>query len=122
MTLLVSLLVFGATLVIGLGLVLLHGLRRRRLAGRIGLFHAALGAAGLALLIWALGTLPPRGLTEGAGGFGEVAAVLLGFAFLAGVSLWRGRRRRGDPTLLIGIHATLAIFGVVILAAYFAAP
>lgn len=117
-----SLWIFGATVLLGLLLVMLHALQRWRVVTPLGLVHAAAGAAGLAVLIFALLSSPARGVSEGVGTFGRVAATMLGFAFLAGASIWRGRRKRSDPTVLIGIHASLAIFGVVILAAYLAAP
>lgn len=118
-----SLIAFCATVLLGLVLIMLHALRRWRVVNWVGPLHAALGCAGLSLLIISVETAPPRGMAEGVGAFGSTAAVILGLALLAGLSLWRGRNsRQGDPTLLIGIHASLAIFGVAILAAYFAAP
>jgi hypothetical protein len=55
----------------------------------------------------------------GVGAFGRIAAVLLAMALLAGLAIVAIRlRRRRVPGLVIGIHATLAVSGVVILAAY----
>ena len=83
-----------------------------------GALHGVLGVAGLGALLLALRG-PPRGEAMGVGGFGRVAAVLLAVAVVAGLAVlvarWRYRR---VPGLVIGIHATIAVSGVVILAAY----
>jgi hypothetical protein len=51
--------------------------------------------------------------------FGCVATLLLALALLAGLAIVLTRlRRRRVPGLLIGIHAMIAVSGVVILAAY----
>ncbi|HET6182102.1 MAG TPA: hypothetical protein VFA03_00740 [Acetobacteraceae bacterium] len=118
-----SLALVAAAGLLGLVLILLHGLRKWTTAARLGLFHAVLGAGGTALLIAALAASPARGAAAGAGGFGRAASWFLLFAFLAGLSIWRARRRgRAETLLLIGIHATLAVFGIVFLATYVAAP
>jgi hypothetical protein len=55
----------------------------------------------------------------GVGGFGRIAAVLLAAALLAGSAVLIARlARRRVPVLVIGLHATIAVSGVVILAAY----
>lgn len=80
--------------------------------------HGVVGIAGLGCLLLALRG-PPRGLDEGTASFGLVAATLLALAVLAGLGvllMHRGRRRRAAT--LIGLHATLAISGFVLLAAY----
>lgn len=83
-----------------------------------GVLHALLATIGLAALLLALRG-PPRGLAMGVGAFGRVAAVLLVLALVAGLIMLVGRlRRRRTSGLLIGIHATIAISGIVILAAY----
>jgi hypothetical protein len=83
-----------------------------------GASHGVLGAIGLIMLLLALRG-PPRGEAMGVGAFGRIAAVLLAMALLAGLAILVVRlRHRRTPGLLIGIHATLAISGVVILAAY----
>lgn len=83
-----------------------------------GMLHAVLGAAGLAVLLLALRG-PPRGEAMGVGSFGSIAAWLLAVALLMGLVLLstrlRHRRLTSGP---VGIHAMLAISGVVILAAY----
>ena len=83
-----------------------------------GVLHGLLGFTGFVALLVALAG-PPRGEAVGVGGFGSAAAVLLVLALLAGLAIVVARlRRRRVPGLLIGIHATIAVSGVVILAAY----
>jgi hypothetical protein len=83
-----------------------------------GVLHGCLGAGGFAALLLALGG-PPRGLAIGAASFGVIAAVLLAVALLAGLAMLALRSRaRQVSGLIIGIHATIAISGIVILAAY----
>jgi hypothetical protein len=83
-----------------------------------GALHGLLGAIGFALLLLALRG-PPRGEAVGVGAFGRIAAVLLALALVAGLAILVSRLRyRRIPGLVIGIHATIAISGVVILAAY----
>ncbi len=83
-----------------------------------GVLHGATGCNGFVALLVALAG-PPRGEAMGVGGFGRVAAVLLALALLAGLGIVLARlRRRRVPGLLIGIHAMVAVSGVVILAAY----
>ena len=84
----------------------------------LGAAHGLLGIAGLAALLLALRG-PQHGVAMGVGGFGRIAAVLLTAALLAGLAVLTTRlRHRHVPGLLIGIHATLAVSGVVVLAAY----
>ncbi|HEY5299522.1 MAG TPA: hypothetical protein VIJ55_02495 [Acetobacteraceae bacterium] len=116
-----TLLVISATAALGLVLVLLHGLRRPRLLRFAGPLHGGLGFCGLVLLLVALRG-PARGVAYGAGGFGTMAAVLLGCAILAGLLVLRMRLRSRDPMMAIGLHATLAIFGLILLAAYATMP
>jgi len=83
-----------------------------------GALHGTIGVAGLAILALAL-RAPPRGVAQGVGSFGIIAAVLLALAALLGLALiaarLRGRRLAGA---LIGAHATLAISGFVVLMVY----
>ena len=88
----------------------------------LGALHAALGVAGFALLLPVLSG-PPRGAALGVAGFGKVAAGFLVLALLTGLlplSARLRRRRMALPSLVIGLHATLAVSGLVILAAYYA--
>jgi hypothetical protein len=83
-----------------------------------GALHGLLGLVGFAALLLALRG-PPRGEAMGVGGFGRIAAVLLAAALLAGSAVLIARlARRRVPVLVIGLHATIAVSGVVILAAY----
>lgn len=80
--------------------------------------HGLLGIGGLCCLVLALRG-PPRGADLGVASFGAIAAALLSLAALAGlgaVLTHRFKRRRAGT--LIGLHATLAVSGFVILAAY----
>jgi len=80
--------------------------------------HAVFAAGGYAVLLVALAG-PRRGAATGTASFGAIAAVLLGLAVLAGLALLRQRRARGRISGgLIGVHATLAVTGFIILAAY----
>jgi hypothetical protein len=84
----------------------------------LGILHGSLGIVGLGALLLAL-CGPPRGEALGVGAFGRIAAVLLAAALLAGLAVVAARLRyRRVPGLVIGIHATIAVSGVVILAAY----
>lgn len=102
--------------ILGVALAVLHlrgGFPPFRIAGAL---HGVLGAAGLVALLPALRG-PPRGKAMGVAGFGTIAAVLFAVALLLGLALLAGRRRI-SPIPLIGMHATLAVGGIVILAAY----
>jgi hypothetical protein len=58
-------------------------------------------------------------LDHGTAGFGTIAAVLIAAAALLGAGFLATRLLRRRPLgLLIGIHATLAVSGFVILTAY----
>jgi len=80
--------------------------------------HGLLAVAGFCCLALALRG-PPRGVEQGTASFGIIAAVLFALAALLGAWLLLARvfkKRIGDGT--IGIHATLAVSGFVVLAAY----
>lgn len=119
-----SLCLLGAATLFGLGLASLHlgasALARR--AWLLGLGHGALGVAGFLALLPVLAG-PPRGVAMGAGGFGRVAAALLAAALLLAMVLLRARlRQRALPVLVIGLHASVAICGLVLLAAWASLP
>jgi hypothetical protein len=108
---------------VGLGAVLavLH-LRTNRIAAPppwpLGAVHGILALVGLGCLALALRG-PPRGVEQGTASFGVIAAVLFVLAALLGARLLAARvfkKRIGGGT--IAIHATLAVSGFVILAAY----
>jgi hypothetical protein len=80
--------------------------------------HALLAIGGLACLAIALRG-PPRGLDQGTASFGLISAVLIAIAALLGGRMLMLRlRKRRRTGMLIGIHATFAIGGFVILMAY----
>lgn len=62
---------------------------------------------------------PARGAATGTQSFGLVAAILLLLAAVIGlVSLGLHLRRRRMPGIAIGVHASVAVFGYVMLAVY----
>ncbi len=112
-----TMLALSAAVVLGLALAAWH----MRAEGRrpiwlnwVGLLHGGLGAIALGLLVLAvLG--PPRGVASGTGAFGLVAAILLGAAFLVGLTLpVLTRRHPAVSGTVMAIHAGIAITGAVI--------
>jgi hypothetical protein len=80
--------------------------------------HGVAALVGYGVLLVAL-TGPPRGVATGTQSFGISAALLLLLAALLGIlSLALHLKRRRMPGIAIGIHASFAIFGYVILAVY----
>lgn len=79
--------------------------------------HGTVALVGLAAL--AIGLPGPVHAAAGTAQFGTMSAYLLLFAALLGATLFvahlRGKRLSG---FLIGMHATFAVGGVVVLAAY----
>ena len=62
---------------------------------------------------------PPRGAATGTQSFGVTGAILLLVAAGIGLlSLVAHRRRKRMPGVAIGVHASVAVFGYVILAVY----
>jgi hypothetical protein len=62
---------------------------------------------------------PPRGAATGTQSFGLIAALLFLLAAVIGIAgLALHLRRRRMPGIAIGIHASVAIFGYVLLAVY----
>src|ERR1700722_19526476 len=83
-----------------------------------GALHGLVGIAGFVALLLALRG-PPRGEAMGVGGFGRTAAALLAVALILAIPIILVRlRHRRIPGIVIGAHATIAVSGVVILAAY----
>jgi hypothetical protein len=81
-------------------------------------FHGFVAVVGLFCLALALRG-PVRGVEQGTADFGIYAVTLIGAAALIGVLLFVSHiLKRRIPGLLVGIHATLAIGGFAILAAY----
>jgi hypothetical protein len=116
--------IFTMTVALGAVLAVLH-LRTNRTTTSprpprwpLGALHGVLALAGLACLALALRG-PPRGLQQGTASFGLIAAVLFVLAALLGARLLAARlfgKPIGGGT--IAVHATLAVSGFVILAAY----
>lgn len=108
------------TALLGLVLATLHlrAGRMRRLRWPVWGSHGLLGVAGFVLLLLCLGG-PPRGAALGLANFGRFSAILLAVALLAGLEvLFERLRYRRLPMLVVGLHATLAIGAVIMLAAY----
>jgi hypothetical protein len=81
--------------------------------------HGLFALAGFACLLLALRG-PVRGLDQGTASFGMISAWLFGAAALLALSLLTARlRKRRLSGFLIGMHATFAVSGFVVLAAYF---
>ena len=116
--------VIAATALTGISLYALYPLIKP--SGRVwwpGALHGLAGLLGFALLLAALRSEPVLGQSTGASSFGPSAAVLIGAGALLGLAAftarWRGRAPGG---LVLGIHATLAVAGLTMLAAYLSAP
>lgn len=103
----------------GTALFILH-LRPRTNAAPwpLAALHGLLGIGGLCCLILALRN-PPLRPDQGTALFGAISAALIAMAASLGGGIFAMRlaknRRAG---MLIGVHATLAVGGFVILAAY----
>jgi hypothetical protein len=111
---LVTAMAFGAALAV------LHMRPAGAVPWPLAALHGLMAIGGLGCLLLALRG-PPRGLDTGTASFGTIAAVLLALAALAGGGIVAARLRRRRPAgALIGIHASLAIGGLVILAVYLA--
>jgi hypothetical protein len=112
--------ILSVVVLLGSALALLHlranGAARPPLP--LGLLHGLLAIVGLSCLVLALRG-PPRGLDQGMASFGLIAAALLTLAALVGAGLFASRvRKKAAAGAMIGIHATLAVSGFVILVAY----
>jgi hypothetical protein len=104
----------------GSWLAVLHfdGRTPERVPWPVALVHAALALGGFGLLAMALRG-PPHGADQGTATFGLAAAVLFAVAIAAGLGIFvRFRLRKKGANALVGIHATLAVSAIVILAAY----
>lgn len=114
---LISLVLAG---LVGSWLAVLHFDRRgpRDTPWPIAALHAVLALGGFAALLLTLGRGTPAA-HGGTGGFAEASAALFGLAALAGATIFvRFRLKRRPATGLVGVHASLAVFGIVIFAAY----
>lgn len=87
-----------------------------------GILHGTLGAVGVLLLLVAMQDGAVHAAV-GLAGFPAIASWLLGLALLAGLAVLGASvadpegRRRGRRGILIAIHASLAISGLVVLLA-----
>jgi hypothetical protein len=108
----------GVTVLLGAALVFM-ALRRPGPPPRaLAVLHGLSALLGYLLLLWALQG-PARGTATGTQYFGVAAAVLLLLAALLGIaSITLHLRRRRLPGLWLGLHASTAVAGYVILAVY----
>jgi hypothetical protein len=115
-----ALLVATSLLAVAVAIGTVLALRRegRLPALPIAAAHGAIGIAGLGLLSYILPG-SHRGEATGSQSFGVIAAVLLAAAATVGLGMLAFHlRARRLPGGLVGIHATLAVSGFVILAVY----
>ena len=116
-----SLAVLSFTIVVLLGAALAIQILRRPLHAPARVLIWLHGIAALlsdGVLVGAL-MEPTRGTATGTQFFGPTAAILLlAAAFIGLLSLVLHYRRKRMPGIAIGIHASVAIFGYVILAVY----
>lgn len=118
--LIAAFLVLVVTVVLGTALAIVHlrGTTLVVLPWPIRALHGLFGIGGLSCLMLSLRG-PPRGLDQGVAAFGAISAGLIALTALAGVGILFmhvvRKRRTGS---LIGLHATLAVTGFVILTAY----
>jgi hypothetical protein len=111
-----SLLLLWLAVVLGVGLIVvaMHWPRLRW----PGWVHGGMGVAGFALLLAGQGG-PPRGVAQGAQSFGMVSAVFIALTVAFGAWIFTARVRRRAPSMLaVGVHASLAVGGAIMLAAY----
>jgi hypothetical protein len=114
-----SLILLGITMLFGFALAAMN-LRATDKAPPlwVRLAHGVLGAAGLVALFLTMGT-PAQGADMGAGTFRLDAVVLLSAALLLGLGiLVTFRVAPKSAGAVIALHATIAMFGLAILAAY----
>jgi len=115
-----SFVILGVAVFLGSVLAVLH-LRREGAATPpwpLAALHGLLAIVGLCCLALALRG-PPRGLEHGTAYFGTIATALFTMAAFVGAGLLAGRVRKWRIAgITIGVHATLAVSGFVILAAY----
>ncbi len=115
----ISLVLFGVTMLLGFVLAALNlraGEKPPPLAARLA--HGVLGGAGLVALLLTLRE-PVQGENEGVGTFRLDAVVLLGAALVMGLGILVAFRIAPKSAgAVIALHATIAMFGLAILAAY----
>jgi hypothetical protein len=112
--------ILGGAVLLGSVLAVLHLQTEGRATPpwRLAALHGLLAISGLGCLALALRG-PPRGLDYGTASFGTIAATLITMAALVGGGLLAAHVfKRRIAGIMIGVHATLAVSGFVILAAY----
>ena len=110
----------GIAVSIGSGLAIqyLHTEGTKPPPWQFALLHALFALGGLGCLLLALRG-PPRGLDRGTGSFGIIAATLIVMAASVGGLMLAARTLKKRPAgILVGVHATLAVGGFVILVVY----
>ena len=115
-----ALIALVVAVLIGSGLAVLHfdGRGPARVSWMLALAHAVAALGGFALLALALQG-PARGADQGMAGFGLAAAALFALAIVAGPAIFlRFRVAKKGAGALVGVHATLGVCAIVILAAY----
>ncbi len=115
-----ALIIFAVAVLLGSALAVPH-LRTPAAAPPpwpLAALHGLLAIGGLCCLALALRG-PPRGLDQGTASFGIIAITLTTLAALVGAGLLAAHVfKRRIAGIMIGIHATLAVSGLAILAAY----
>ena len=106
----------GAVAAAGLGLSCFYLLERpiRGTARWASWAHGVVGASGVGAFVWGWWRAPD------ASGFGRLAGWLLVSGLVAGVLIaaYQLLRRRRPAGLVVALHATLGVVGMVILLAY----
>lgn len=112
--------ILGIAILLGLStwVLYLYAGYASALPGRLAPVHGLFAIAGFLCLILALNG-PPRQAPPGTASFGNIAAVFLALAALVGGAIFVAHLRgKSFSQMAFGIHATLAVSGFVILAAY----
>jgi hypothetical protein len=117
--LITAFLILAAAVLLGSVLAVLYSQREGSTPPwSLAALHGLLAIGGLSCLALALRG-PSRGLDQGVASFGIIAALLITLAALIGVALLAKRIfKTRIAGIMIGIHATLAVSGFVILTAY----
>lgn len=103
-----SILLFSLAASLGLFLIVL-GMRYHRSSLKIGLIHSSLGLIALGLLIAQI-------ISGAINKYNNVAALLMVLAVTGGLMLFALREHnRPPPMVLVGIHAGMALVGLLLL-------
>jgi len=117
--LIASFVILGIAVLLGAVLAALHlQTDSRTPPWSLAAVHGLVAVGGLSCLALALRG-PPRGLAYGVASFGILATLLITLAALIGIALLATRIfKTRIAGIMIGIHATVAVSGFVILTAY----